>query len=102
MSLRNIIESLRRGEVPSDELEMVLVDRTEILKGFTEDLEYIKGGSSFKTRYLNGVFGSGKTFLLKILEKKALQQNFVTSFVILDERTNRFDKIENGPQGKKA
>ena len=95
MTVRNVIESLRRGEVPEDELDRILVNRNDIIKAFKEDLEYFKQKNSFKTRYLNGGFGSGKTFLLKILEKKALNANFVVANVVIDEKNTRLDKLEN-------
>ncbi|MCH7561124.1 MAG: DUF2791 family P-loop domain-containing protein [Thaumarchaeota archaeon] len=93
--MRNIIESLRRGEVPNEELDKIIVDRMDIIKAFKEDIEYFKQENSFKTRYLNGEFGSGKTFLLKILSKKGFKENFVVSYVVLDEKNTRFDKLEN-------
>jgi len=95
MSPQNLIESLRRGEVPDEALDRILVDRNLIIKAIEEDLDYIKQEKSFKTRYINGEFGSGKSFALKILEKKALDENFITSYVILDEKNNRLDKLEN-------
>ena len=93
--MQNVIESLRRGEVPHQELDHILVDRKEIINALKEDLDYLKQEKAFKTRYLKGEFGNGKTFVLKILEKKAHNQNFVVSYVILDEKNNRLDKLEN-------
>lgn len=95
MNAQNVIESLRRGEVPNESLDKIIVDRTDIIKAFKEDIAYFKQDNSFKTRYLNGEFGSGKTFLLKTLAKKALKENFVVSYVVLDEKNVRLDKLEN-------
>ncbi len=95
MTLLNIIESLRRGEVPNTQVESILVDREEIVVALDEDLVYLQLEGSFKTRYLNGNFGSGKTFILKILENRALKKNFAVSSVVLNEKNARFDKLEN-------
>jgi len=90
-----VVESLRRGEVPNEDFESILVDRRDILKAFDEDLEFLSQNSSFKTRYLKGGFGAGKTFVLKMLQKKALKEKFAVSYIVLDEISNRFDKLDN-------
>ena len=96
IAAREIIESLRKGQVPIIGVDEFLVDRTGEINSLGEDLEYVKSGSiGYKSRYLRGHYGSGKTFLLHYLLGKALQSNFVTSLVVLDNRENRLDRLEN-------
>ena len=50
MSMQNVIESLRRGEVPYENLDRIIVDRNDIVKAFNEDLDYLNNVGAFKTR----------------------------------------------------
>lgn len=80
---RSIIESLRKGSVPSDYVPFFTVGRDNWIKFIEDDLEnYIaKGGA--KVRFIRGDYGDGKTHFMSIIRHLALRQGFAVSFVVL-------------------
>jgi len=93
---QEIIEYLRRGEVPPYGVKYFLVDREELLKALREDLGFIDTSPiGYKSKYIRGHYGTGKTFALHLILNEALERGFGVSLVVLDNRENRFDWLEN-------
>lgn len=93
---KRVLSALRKGNIPGAEISQICVGRERELKLFDELLDMTKmGGSDLK--FINGNFGMGKSFLLKILKEKAFNDNFVVSELTLsnDVRMNKIEDIYN-------
>src|SRR5262249_11835055 len=80
---RNIIEHLRRGSVPVDQVTYFTVGRERWLSIIEDDLtNYIAAGGA-KVRFVNGDYGDGKTHFLSVIQHLVQQADFAVSFVVL-------------------
>ncbi|MEA3348342.1 MAG: BREX system ATP-binding domain-containing protein, partial [Pseudomonadota bacterium] len=80
---RPIIEELRKGSVPADQVPFFTVGREKWIKFIADDLEnYIAQGGA-KVRFIRGDYGDGKTHFMSIIRHFALDQGFAVSFVVL-------------------
>src|SRR5687767_10411341 len=80
---RGIIESLRRGSVPMDQVPYFTVGRERWLSIIEDDLaNYIAAGGA-KVRFLSGDYGDGKTHFLSVIQHLVQQEKFAVSFVVL-------------------
>ena len=80
---RGIIESLRRGSVPVDQVPYFTVGRERWLGIIEDDLaNYISIGGA-KVRFLSGDYGDGKTHFLSVIQHLVQRENFAVSFVVL-------------------
>lgn len=71
-----LINSLSAGVVPRIGLRHIAVGREKEVRSFLNDLETVQeGGAAF--RFISGIYGSGKTFLLQLVRNNALDRNFV-------------------------
>jgi len=83
VAARSIIEHLRRGSVPVDQVLYFTVGRERWLSIIEDDLtNYIAAGGA-KVRFLNGDYGDGKTHFLSVLQHLVRQEGFAVSFVVL-------------------
>src|SRR4030095_14960678 len=83
VAARNIIEHLRRGSVPVDQVTYFTVGRERWLSIIEDDLtNYIAAGGA-KVRFLNGDYGDGKTHFLSVIQHLVRHQGFAVSFVVL-------------------
>src|SRR5262245_29558909 len=83
VAARNIIEHLRRGSVPIDQVTYFTVGRERWLSIIEDDLtNYIAAGGA-KVRFLNGDYGDGKTHFLSVIQHLVQQAGFAVSFVVL-------------------
>jgi hypothetical protein len=92
---RQIIESLRKGAVPTAHVARFTVGRERWLRYIRSDLqEYIAQGGS-KIRFINGDYGDGKTHFLSVIRHVALQEGFAVAFVVLtrDVPLHRFELV---------
>jgi len=92
MDAERIINALKNGNVPPDGVGEICVGREREIEEFDKILGKVKEGAAI-TRFLNGEFGSGKSFFLKLLEERALADNFVVAKVTLS-RDVPFNKFE--------
>lgn len=83
MDYENLIDALRLGNIPSENIEYFAVGRERELKEFDYILDKLEDTDNSETKFLRGDFGQGKSFLLKIIEEKAFKRNFVVSEVRL-------------------
>lgn len=92
-SARAIINALKNGVVPDENLELLCVGRTKELLEFSRCFEIVsEGGGTVK--FLNGEYGSGKSFLLNVIKQNAVKSNFVVSRIQVD-RSFRFNNPEH-------
>jgi hypothetical protein len=80
---RSIIEHLRRGSVPIEQVPCFTVGRERWLSIIEDDLAHYIAAGGAKVRFLNGDYGDGKTHFLSIIQHLATQAGFAVSFVVL-------------------
>lgn len=73
-----IINSLIGGVVPKIGVQHITVGRSEEISAFVNALEDVKNGHSM-VKFWIGDFGSGKSFMLHLLNTVALKQKFVVA-----------------------
>ncbi|UTA69050.1 ATP-binding protein [Emticicia sp. 21SJ11W-3] len=73
-----IINSLISGVVPKIGVQHITVGRSEEINAVISSLEDVKNGHSL-VKFWIGDFGSGKSFMLHLLNTVALKQRFVVS-----------------------
>lgn len=73
-----IINSLLSGVVPRIGVQHITVGRSDEVDAFIKALEDVKNGHSM-VKFWIGDFGSGKSFMLHLLNTVALKQKFVVS-----------------------
>jgi hypothetical protein len=74
----SIINSLIGGVVPKIGVQHITVGRSEEIDAFVKALDDVKNGHSM-VKFWIGDFGSGKSFMLHLLNTVALKQKFVVS-----------------------
>jgi hypothetical protein len=74
----SIINSLIGGVVPKIGVQHITVGRSEEINAFVSALEDVKNGHSM-VKFWIGDFGSGKSFMLHLLNTVALKQKFVVT-----------------------
>ncbi|REG94807.1 ATP-binding protein [Flavobacterium aquicola] len=74
----SIINSLLGGVVPKIGVQHITVGRSEEIAAFVTALEDVKNGHSM-AKFWIGDFGSGKSFMLHLLNTVALKQKFVVT-----------------------
>ncbi len=90
---RHIINALKNGVVPDHELEHLCVGRNKEIKEFARCFELISEGSG-TVKFLNGEYGSGKSFLLNVIKQNAVKNNFIVSGIQV-ERGFRLNNLEH-------
>src|ERR1700712_740341 len=73
-----IINSLIGGVVPKIGVQHITVGRSEEIQAFVAALDDVKNGHSM-VKFWIGDFGSGKSFMLHLLNTVALKQKFVVA-----------------------
>lgn len=82
----NIINALRRGTVPAGGLERIAVG-LEIEEGvISRQLDYVAQGGG-DTKFIQGEYGSGKTFLVARALEIARTKRLVTSHIVISPQT---------------
>lgn len=74
----SIINSLIGGVVPKIGVQHITVGRSDEIKAVVEALEDVKNGHSM-VKFWVGDFGSGKSFMLHLMNTVALKQKFVVA-----------------------
>lgn len=74
----SIINSLVSGVVPKIGVQHITVGRSEEINAFISSLDDVKNGHSM-AKFWIGDFGSGKSFMLHLLNTVALKQKFVVA-----------------------
>jgi len=94
MDYENILTALKNGNVPSSGALEICMGRDDEIEEFEKLLENIRDGRSY-TKFINGEFGAGKSFFLKVIEEMAFKKNFVVSWITLSNEIpfNKFDVV---------
>lgn len=81
----SIIDSCRDGVAPKSGALFIAVGREQLFLDLRNDLKLVRNGSS-SLRIINGELGTGKSFLLRVIEEYAIEHDFATSFITLSNR----------------
>lgn len=94
MENEDIIRSLKDGNVPPEGTFEISVARDSEIKEFENLLEKVSNGKAL-CKFVEGKFGTGKSFLLKMIEEKAIEDNFVVSKITItrDVPFNKFEEV---------
>lgn len=92
MDYEDIIMALKNGNVPSKGASEICIGRENEVNEFKYLLKKVNEGKAI-TKFVNGEFGAGKSFFLKIIEEMAFEDNFVVAKVTLS-RDVPFNKFE--------
>lgn len=79
-SARDIIDALRHGVVPRNNLSLLMVGQQTARKHLSEILQEVNAHKSH-FKFIRGQYGSGKTFLCSWLKEYALDNEFAISFM---------------------
>jgi len=90
---RNIINALKNGVVPDCDLELLCVGRDREIKEFQRCFQVVSEGSGI-VKFLNGEYGSGKSFFMNVIKQAAVKNDFIVSKVQVD-RGFRFNNLEH-------
>lgn len=77
-----VLNSLKGGVVPRVGLEYITVGRRSEVQALLQDVSIIENGG-VAIRFIEGQYGSGKTFLLHALRNHVMEKNFVVTDVEL-------------------
>lgn len=92
MDHEEIITALKNGNVPSKNVRDICIGRESETQEFKLLLDKIEDGKAI-TKFINGEYGSGKSFFLKVIEEMSFDENFVVSKITLS-RDVPFNKFE--------
>jgi hypothetical protein len=87
-----IITSLRKGIVPSTNLENFTVGRVDLLSKVNKNLQEVGYDKSI-VRFINADLGQGKTHLLHLLREFAFEKGFAVSLVTLSQQESPLHKF---------
>ncbi len=93
VSANNIINALRSGIVPQEGLSYLATGNDKEIDELTNELDYISEGNT-AIRFIQGDYGSGKTFLSYKLAENALNKGYAVSTVIIS-LTNILSNLTN-------
>jgi len=79
-SARDIIDALRHGVVPRNNLSLVMVGQQTARNHLSEMLLEVNASKSH-FKFIRGQYGSGKTFLCSWLKEFAIEHEFAVSFL---------------------
>lgn len=92
MEAEEIITALKNGNVPAKDVIEICIGRENEIKEFKLLLDRIEENKAI-TKFINGEYGAGKSFFLKVVEEMAFDENLVVSKITLS-RDIPFNKIE--------
>lgn len=89
-----IIRALKDGNVPEEGALRICVGRDSEIEEINRLLRNAKNGHAV-TKFIEGPYGTGKSFLLKVIDEIALNENFVVSKVTItrDVPFNKFEEV---------
>ncbi len=96
--LRRALEALRNGVPNRDAVRVLGCGQTRVTDRFREQLsaidELAPENRQAKGMLVVGDFGSGKSHLLEHLKHLALEQNFVSSSIVVSKETPLYDPVK--------
>lgn len=88
----DIINSLRKGIVPTTNLDNFTVGRVDLLSKVNKNLQEVSYDKSI-VRFINADLGQGKTHLLHLLREFAFEKGFAVSLVTLSQQESPLHKF---------
>ncbi len=90
----HIINALKNGVVPDEDLELLCVGRSKEMQEFDRCLELTASGSGV-VKFVKGEYGAGKTFMLNAVKQTAVKKGFIVSKFQVDGgfRFNHIDQL---------
>lgn len=80
-----ILNAIKNGNVASIDPKSICFGRDEEISFFENILEDIEDDDISVTKFICGEYGSGKSFLLKVIEHMAYNKGFVVATVVLNK-----------------
>lgn len=93
MDYEDILIALKSGNVPSSGTRNFCMGRDNEIEEFERLLQKVDIEEKAIVKFLNGEFGAGKSFFLKVVEEMAFEKNFVVSWITLSNDIP-FNKID--------
>lgn len=91
--VKTVLHALKNGVVP-ERISSLRVGREEEIKEFEHIFEHVLTGNGM-TKFIVGEYGSGKSFMLREIQERAWEQNFVVAKIQLEKglRLNNFQTL---------
>ncbi len=89
-----LVESCRQGTAPTQGALVLAVGREDLFDSMKQDLTLVANGSSC-LRVIDGIFGMGKSFTLRVLQEYAHIEEFASSFLTLSSRECPMDNLQS-------
>jgi len=95
MDYEDIITALKNGNVPSNGVRELCMGRDKEIEEFERILKKVEEDDKAIVKFVNGEFGAGKSFFLKVIEEIAFENDFVVSWITLSNAIpfNKFDVV---------
>lgn len=84
--------ALKNGNVPEKGVKNLCIGREKEIDEFEKLLDKVNNKKAI-VKFINGEFGAGKSFFLKVIEEMAYDKNFVVSWITLSNDVP-FNKID--------
>ena len=92
MDYENVLMALKNGNVPENGVKNLCIGREKEIDEFEKLLDKVNNKKAI-VKFINGEFGAGKSFFLKVIEEMAYDKNFVVSWITLSNDVP-FNKID--------
>lgn len=93
LNWERILSSLRDGVTSDEDMEFLEVGRDYEVREFEKIIVSLKNSDKSVTKFIDGDYGDGKTFFLKVINEKTNNLNFVVSSVVVNPY-NPFYKLD--------
>ena len=93
MDYEDILIALKSGNVPKNGTKELCMGREKEVAEFERLLDKVDKDERAIVKFVNGEFGAGKSFFLKVVEEMAFEKNFVVSWVTISNDVP-FNKID--------
>ena len=93
LNWEKILSSLRAGVTSDEDMEFLEVGRDYEVNEFEKIIVSLKNSDKSVTKFIDGDYGDGKTFFLKVIKEKTYNLNFVVSTVVVNPY-NPFYKLD--------
>jgi hypothetical protein len=92
--MNHVFEQLRKGVVPGRGLDTFAVGIEKARGEMHRQLKLVASGEG-TCKFLRGGYGCGKTFMSRLTQLDALEQNFATSFVVVSDNDFHLHKFDD-------
>ena len=93
MDYEDILIALKSGNVPNNGTKELCMGREKEVAEFERLLDKVDKDERAIVKFVNGEFGAGKSFFLKVVEEMAFEKNFVVSWITISNDVP-FNKID--------